>query len=341
MGRVNSYLLKNFMEVFSTLFFILFFVASIIFFINIANVTSVIKMNFIELFTMYVYLIPKLLIYTIPITFFVSLCLTLFNLSKENELIILFSLGYSPRKMSKFFTILAALFSILLIINIVVLVPLSNQLNNNFLEYKKAKAKFNIQESKFGQKFSNWLVYISKAEKNQIYENVSLYKIGTKQESPRLVLSQKALIKNDNGALRLILEDGKAFEFQKDKMQQVNFKKMYINSEPSENIGYMQTIYSYWRLAFKDKGRAYDFAFFMLIALFPFTTVFLAIGISVVVSRYASAKIYFYQFLSIFAYFSTAVIIAKINAFGAIFIVSLLSMLISYSIYKRKVVLRF
>ncbi|WP_331773960.1 LptF/LptG family permease [Sulfurospirillum sp. 1612] len=341
MARVNHYLLKNFMEVFSTLFFILFFVASIIFFINIANVTSVIKMNFIELFTMYVYLIPKLLIYTIPITFFVALCLTLFNLSKENELIILFSLGYSPKRMSRFFTTLAFLFSLLLVVNIVVLVPLSNQLNNNFLEYKKAKAKFNIQESKFGQKFSDWLVYISKAKKNQSYEDIALYKVGTNTEATRLILSQQASIKNEEGSLRLILNDGKAFEFHKDKIQQINFKKMHMNSTPNEDIGYMQTIYTYWTLAFKDKKRAYDFAFFMLIALFPLSTVWLAMGISVVVSRYASAKIYWYQFLSILIYFSLAVIVAKINPFGAIFAIFLVSLIASYAIYKRNVLSRF
>ena len=341
MSRVNSYLLKNFTEVFSSLFFILFFIASIIFFINIANATAMIKINFIEFFTIYIYLVPKLLIYTIPITFFVSLCLTLNNLSKENELLILFSLGYSPQKMARFFIFLASAFSILLIIDFIILVPLSNQLNNNFLDYKKAKAKFNIQGSKFGQKFSGWFVYVDQVGKNQIYTNISLYKPGIDNKTSTMILAQKGVVQNIKGTIRLVLKNGKVFKLQKDKIQQVDFKKMYISHRQTANIRYMQTVYLYWSIAFKNKHRAYDFAFFMLIALFPLTMVLTAIGISITVSRYASAKIYFYLFISTFIYFSLAVLLAKINAFNAILIVSLIALVSSYAIYKRNIALKF
>jgi len=341
MSKVNDYLLKNFMGMFSSLFILLFSIASIIFFINIANVTSMIKIDFIEFFMLYIYLLPKLLIYTIPITFFVSLCLTLFNLSKENELIVLFSLGFSPKQLSRFFIMLASAFSALLIINIIVLVPLSNQLNNNFLDYKKAKAKFNIQGSKFGQKFSNWIVYVNKVEKNQIYKNISLYKKGTKSKAPRLILAKNAQVRNFDGVLRLVLKNGKAFDFQKNSIRQIDFKKMYINYKLTPNIRYVRTIYLFWHLAFTNKQRAYDFAFFMLIALFPFTMVLGAIGISVTISRYSSVKIYLYQFLSILIYFSLSFALAKINALVAIFAVSLVALIFSYAIYKKNVALRF
>jgi len=341
MSKVNDYLLKSFMGVFSSLFIILFSIASIVFFINIANVTSMIQINFIEFFMLYIYLLPKLLIYTIPIAFFISLCLTLFNLSKENELIVLFSLGFSPRKMSKFFTILASLISALLIINIIILVPLSNQLNNNFLDYKKTKARFNIQGSKFGQKFLNWIVYIDKVEKNKIYKNITLYKSGVKGKAPRLIMAEKALIQNSDGTIRLVLKNGKSFEFKKNNIKQVDFKKMYINYKSTPNIRYIKTIYAFWSLAFTDKNRAYDFAFFMLIALFPLTMVLTAIGISVTMSRYTSAKIYLYQFLSILIYFSLSIIFAKINALGAILAVSIIALILSYAIYRRNIALRF
>ncbi len=341
MSKVNDYLLKSFLGVFSSLFIILFSIASIIFFINIANATSMIQINIIEFLMLYVYLLPKLLIYTIPITFFISLCLTLFNLSKENELIVLFGLGFSPGKLSRFFIVLASLFSTLLIVNIIILVPLSNQLNNNFLDYKKTKAKFNIQGSKFGQKFLNWTVYIDKVEKSKIYKNITLYNRGSAGVSPRLILAEKALTQNIQGTIRLVLKNGKIFEFQKKNIKQVDFKKMYINYKSTPNIRYMQTIYAFWSLAFTDKNRAYEFAFFILIALFPLTMVLTAIGISVTISRYVSSKIYFYQFLSILIYFSLSVIFAKINAIGAISIVSIIALLSSYAIYKRNIALRF
>jgi len=341
MDRARNYLFSNFVSLFSSLFFILFSIISVIFFIKIASVTSVIQVNFIELITLYIYLIPKLLLYTMPISFFISLCITLFNLSKENELIVLFTLGYSPKKVSNFFLTLAALFSILMIINIVILIPLSKQLNNNFLEYKRAQAKFNIKESKFGQKFSNWLVYIDKSDKKQTYKNVTLYQGEAKSSAPKLILGKKAYIENHNNKLRLVLEDGRAFEIQKNKISQVDFKKMYINSKHSENIGYMQTIYDYWMLSLKNKKRAHDFAFFILIALFPLSSIQFAIGLSIVNSRYNGSSIYLYMFLFTIAYFALTVILSNIEPFSSIFIVSLITAISSHLVYKKRVSQKF
>ncbi len=341
MARVNSYLFSNFITIFSSLFFILFSIISIIFFIKIASVTSVIQINFIELVTLYIYLIPKLLLYTMPISFFISLCIALFNLSRENELIVLFTLGYSPKKVSNFFLLLASLFSFLMIINIVILIPLSKQLNNNFLEYKKAQAKFNIQESKFGQKFSNWLVYINRSNKKQVYENITLYQKSINKKAPKLVIAKKASIEHNNGSLRLSLENGKAFEIKKNQIAQVDFQKMYINSKHRENIGYMQTIYDYWKASLKDKKRAYDFAFFVLIALFPLSSVYFAIGLSTVASRYSNNNIYLYMFLFTIIYFALTIIVANLEPFSSIIIVSLITLLSSFSVYKKRVLERF
>jgi lipopolysaccharide export system permease protein len=100
MNRVSRYLLKHFSELFSSLFFILFFITSVVFFIKLTAMTAIIKMNFLELGTLYIYLLPRTLIYTLPLTFFIALCITLFNLSKENETIVLFTLGYNPKKIA-------------------------------------------------------------------------------------------------------------------------------------------------------------------------------------------------------------------------------------------------
>ena len=139
MNRVSRYLLKHFSELFSSLFFILFFITSVVFFIKLTAMTAIIKMNFLELGTLYIYLLPRTLIYTLPLTFFIALCITLFNLSKENETIVLFTLGYNPKKIAQLFLGLSSILSLVLILDIFVLIPISKQLNTNFLEYKKAE----------------------------------------------------------------------------------------------------------------------------------------------------------------------------------------------------------
>lgn len=341
MTRADNYLLKHFVSLFSSLFFILFSITSIIFFIKIVKITSIIQINFLELLLLFVYLIPSLLLYTMPITFFIALCITLFNLSKENELLVLFTLGYSPKKILNLFLSLATILSLLMIINVMVLIPISKQLNRNFIEHKKSEAKFNIQESKFGQKFSNWIVYVRKAKKNHTYKNIALYQLESQNKPTKLILAKTASIENIKGLSRLVLNNGRAFEFRKDRIQQIDFKKMYINTKNSGNISYIKTIYNYWQLAFQNRNRAYDFAFFILIALFPLSTVYLALGLAIVVSRYTSPRIYLYIFLSILSYASLAIVLARTDAFYSVLTVPLATIFVSYLMYKRQVLLRF
>ena len=108
MSRVNRYLLFNFLGTFASLFSTLFLIMSIVFFIQIARITSYIEISFSELFKLYSFMLPRVLLFVVPIAFFVSLAMTLFRLSKENESIVIFTLGGSPNKIAKFFLIFSA-----------------------------------------------------------------------------------------------------------------------------------------------------------------------------------------------------------------------------------------
>ena len=337
MSRVDRYLLKHFSELFSSLFFILFFITSVVFFIKITALTAIIQMNFLELGTLYIYLLPKTLIYTLPITFFIALCITLFNLSKENETIVLFTLGYNPKKIAKLFLVLASLLSLLLIIDIFVLVPISKQLNANFLDYKKAEAKFNIKASEFGQKFSNWLVYIENSDEDKVYKGVTLYQNQNIKDSEKLILANQALIETGKGQLRLNLEHGKIFDFSKDEIGQIDFDKMYINTRPQTSIGNMQTIMEYWNGVFVDQKRAYDLAFFLLIALFPIASALIAISIGIVTYRYDKSGIYLYMFATISTYLGLSTILCAWHPQSAPLFVFLTTFAFSYLLYQKRI----
>ena len=337
MSRVNRYLFKHFSELFSSLFFILFFITSVVFFIKITALTAIIQMNFAELGTLYIYLLPKTLIYTLPITFFVALCITLFNLSKENETIVLFTLGYDPKKIAKLFLVTSSLLSFILILDIFILVPISKQLNSNFLDYKKAEAKFNIKASEFGQKFSDWLVYIESSDSTKGYKGLTLYQNKNDKEDEKLILATSAIIDNAQGLLRLNLENGRIFEFQKEGIEQVDFEKMFINTKPNTTIGYMQSISDYWSGVFVDPKRAYDLSFFLLIALFPIASTLIAISIGIVTFRYNKNGIYVYIFLTISSYLGLTTLFSAWHPQSATLIVFLATFSISYVIYKKRI----
>jgi len=337
MNRVSHYLLKHFLELFSSLFFILFFITSVVFFIKITALTAIIKMDFLELGTLYIYLLPKTLVYTLPITFFIALCITLFNLSKENETIVLFTLGYNPKKIAQLFLTLSTLLSALLIIDILILVPISKQLNANFIEYKKAEAKFNIKANEFGQKFSNWLVYIEQNSNHKSYSGVTLYQPPVAKETEKLIVAHNAVIDNDEGILRLNLEQGKIFEFAKDEIDQTDFETMHINSQPKTAIGAMQSVKEYWKGVYVDTKRSYDLAFFLLIALFPMASTFIALSIGIVTYRYNKGSIYVEMFATIAIYLILAQFLSTWHPQSAPLVVFLMTFLVAYRIYQKRI----
>ena len=341
MGRVNHYLLRHFSSLFASLFFTLFFITSIVFFIKIASITSVIKINFYELGLLYLYLLPSILTYTLPVTFFIALCISLFNLSKENETIVLFTLGYTPRKIAKLFVIVSFLLSLLLLINILILIPTAKQLNSNFLNYKKAEAKFNIKETELGQKFSDWLVFIDKSDKNNSYSGVVMYQEERDSSSEKIIIARSADINNHSGTLKLKLDDGKAFQLTKGKIEQVNFEKMYLSSQSKNNPSEIVDVISYWKFALTNKKRVRSLSFLILIALFPIATVLFAISIGIVTYRYKRGNIYIPIALVTVGYLAPGFILIQFIGIYAVLISLVFNISISYLYYRKKISLRY
>ncbi|MBE0491057.1 MAG: LptF/LptG family permease [Sulfurospirillum sp.] len=341
MRRVNHYLLKNFLSLFGSLFFILFFITSVVFFIKIATLTSIIKINFLELGEMYLYLLPRIFLYTLPITFFIAVCVSMYNLSKENETIVLFTLGYPPSKIAKFFISLASFLCLLLIFDFFVLVPLSKQLNQNFIDYKKVEAKFNIKATEFGQNFSDWLVYINHIDENGSYNDVVMYQQKTTKDEQKLVTAKSAQVDNSSGLLQLKLDDGKIFEIGSQKIDQTNFEKMLINSLSQNFITEVLSIKEYWKEAWNNEKRSADFSFFLLIALFPLASIHFALSISIVTYRYEKRSIYLQMFLFIAAYIASIIVLVNILFFYTVFVVFFGAFIISWLFYRKKIFARY
>ena len=140
MDRVQRYLFSNFVGSFASLFSTLFIIMSIVFFLQIARITSFIEINFSELVKLYLFMLPRILIFTVPIAFFVALSISLFRLSKENETIVIFTIGYATRKIALFFGISAVLCSLALLFVSLFMMPIAENLKDNFIDYKKISA---------------------------------------------------------------------------------------------------------------------------------------------------------------------------------------------------------
>lgn len=338
MSRTNHYLLSQFTSVFGSLFFTLFFITSVIYFIQIARITSVIKITFFELGKLYMFLLPKVLIFTLPITFFIALAIVLFKLSRENETIVLFSLGHSPKKIARFFLAISSLLSAFLVINVLILMPLSKELQANFIDYKKTQARFNIEATEFGQKFSDWFVFINSAGKDY-YKDIVMY--SQNEKSDRVVSANEAFILNKQGEISLELKEGKAYDIAKDEINQLDFETMLLRALINDEVKGIDSIKTYWFDMFEDKKKAKDFVFYMLIALFPFATTLFALSFGIVTYRYERSGIYFQISLVILTYFAAVMFLQRMHPIGSVFLVFCAAISLSFVVFGHKILKRF
>lgn len=100
---LKKYLFKNFSSSFFPIFFTLFSITSIVYLVKIASLTSVIQLNILELLLLYIYTIPKILFFVLPISYFVGLVMTFSKLSGEYELLVISSFGKNPISILKYF----------------------------------------------------------------------------------------------------------------------------------------------------------------------------------------------------------------------------------------------
>lgn len=341
MDRVCKYIFSNFINTLGSLFSTLFVIMSMVFFIQIARITSYIEISFLELVKLYLFMLPKILLFTLPISFFVALAISLFRLSKENESIVVFTLGYRPSKLAKFFTKTAFLLSFVLIFISYILIPMSEELNENFIEYKKSNINLNIKATEFGQKFGNWFVFVqSKDSQNneKIYKDIVMY--NPYEDGEKLIIADSSNLKNKDGNLELILKNGKFYNILEKSAHIGSYEDMILRTGNSQNLTKIHSIIEYWKKAKTDKKRAKDFAIFTLISLFPLATVLFAISFGLVTYRYETGFIYFGIFTILFGYFSLIMLLSKMP-FLAINFVFFAFFIASFFFFKFRVLKRY
>ncbi len=302
MDRVSRYLLNNFFQTFLSLFFTLFFLASVIFFIKISQLTSLFSVSFKDLGEAYLYLLPELIVYTLPITFFIAVAMTVFKMSKENETIVLFALTLSPNKIAKVFFWLSLGTSLFLLVNSVIFIPIAKQLNKNFIEYKKLESKINIKATEFGQKFEDWNVFINDVNGSQ-YRDIVLYSNNKEKNEERFVIAKSAVIEKNGSIIGIKLERGKLFNLKEEGLDELNYESMKMSYRPSIKELESSGVVEYWMKAKENSTRAKDLSINILISFFPLATFLFGIALGVANTRHEKPNIYLHIFLVVLVYY--------------------------------------
>lgn len=223
MDKISKYILKEFFHSFFTIFFILGIIVSLIFIISISNITSNIKITFLELIEMYLLSLPQIIFLSLSISFFIAATNIYSKLSETFELVALFSLGFSSFKILKPIFLLSIFITIANIFILFISIPYSRATFDNFKAKKTQEAKFNFQSSKISQQIGEWSLFAESAKNNKNFKNIYLYNF-KKQE---FILADKAKLSIKNRILRFKLSNGKLYDF--NKTFKIYFENMSIN----------------------------------------------------------------------------------------------------------------
>ncbi len=304
MKLVYKYILNQFLSTNLSLFLVLFLIVSMVFFIQLARVTSSIEISFLDFLKLYSFTIPRIVLFTLPISFFISLALSLYRLSRENESIVCFALGCSPKLLARFFLRIAFFISFIMLLVALFFIPLAYSLQNNFIDYKKTQVSLHLKTGEFGQNFLNWLIFIEK-EENSIYDNIIMYHPPSKDyNKEQMIIAKKGEILRAEQSMSLNLYDGMVYDFDENNTWRVgHFDNMSINTLLQGFSSQDKNFYEYWKEMNENDKRAKEFVIYVLISLFPLASTYFALSFGLVTYRYEKGIIYFGIFLVISLYF--------------------------------------
>jgi lipopolysaccharide export system permease protein len=340
MDKLRQYILSNLSVLFFSIFLPLFAIASVIFMIKLATYTAVIQLNIMEMGKLYLFVLPELLFYTLPIAFVVGGALTLYRLSNDNEMVVVFSLGISPSFISRVLALPALLLTLLLLVDYIVVTPYIKIISANFLDKKKAEAKFNLTASEFGHNFGDWMLFInSNDKKSRAFGDVVLFNKAMKNEI--LITAKKAELINNRGVLQLRLNDGESYSYDNNLLKTMFFKIAYINDMLNTDPMIYRSTIDYWTNSELRERKNQRLITNTLLSLFPLISIFLMIALGVVHARHQKRWIYLWLFISIIGFYASSIIFQQKLGFHAIWIVTLAWLLITYSFYNLLVGRRF
>lgn len=332
---IKEYIYKQLALTFFPIFFGLFFITSIISLVEIASLTSLIQINLKELGLLFLYVVPKILFYSLPISYFISMVISLSRLSNEYELIVITSFGMNPLKVLRVLLPISFLLSLSLLIISVGLIPKAKVLNKQLLIEKKKEANFNIKASEFGQKFGNWVIYIDEKNKN-VYKEVKLFQ--TKPNVDQFIVSKNAVLENKNGGLSFKLNEGKSFYLSENSINQIDFSNMDISDSiaSSKTLTYTN-FYEYWKEDLRLDKHTDDFIMYILLSIFPLISLFLVIAFGYFNPRYDKNQAVGLAVSSVVFYYILIELISSKIVINTIFVLPLIWIPLTYYVYYKRV----
>jgi lipopolysaccharide export system permease protein len=268
--------------------------------VRIAGLTAVIILSFADIFQIYLYYIPQIVIYTFPITYFIALVVSFYNFSKDGEILTLFILGYSPKRVALTYMIITFFISLALLFNSLIMMPLSKQASKNFVKIKKVESKIDIQSTKVGQNLGDWNIFAKEKDGNR-YKDIVLFS-NKFNENEQFIVASNALLSTKGNSILLTLYSGRSFTMGLDFIQ-TDFKRLQLAYRDTKDELEKKGIIQYWLDVKHSSYKSMWLSIYLLISFFPLFSLLLAFCIGIVNIRLQRRNIAFWISLVIVVYY--------------------------------------
>ncbi|WP_457606620.1 LptF/LptG family permease [Nitratifractor sp.] len=267
MAKTRSYLLQSFGKSFLLVFLPFLLIVSLVFLIQVSILSSRINLESSDLIQFFGYLLPEILLYTIPFSLLAALANLFSRLSEENELIALFALGHSPGRLLRYLLPTMVLFTAILLVLSIMLYPQIKQKIVSFKERKLAEATLKISPNKLSQNFGDFHVYVAdKDEKG--YRDIVLFD-NHSPKNKRIFLAKRAVASNEKETISLTLYDGIGETSSPKKVETLSYRQLSIFKHPKISDRKILSFGDYWEKGRKDNRRRGRLLYFLFLSFSP------------------------------------------------------------------------
>ncbi|MBU1112914.1 MAG: LptF/LptG family permease [Candidatus Omnitrophica bacterium] len=206
MKIIRNYILKDFFSVFIFSFLIL---SSVLLMGKLIDVSDMIVrkgINIGDAFKLLSFAFPPLLRYTLPLSFFMGVLLSMGRLIADNEIIAMRVAGVSTFKILHIFILIGVIFALLLfILNDKVIPGLTYRYHSVKKILMKNISAF-IEPGVFLEHFENHVIYVSDKQENKL-KNVIIYMLGEDKKATTMIVAKQGEFIVEGDILKMKLED--------------------------------------------------------------------------------------------------------------------------------------
>ncbi len=333
MDSLKSYIISKIIKNFLTLFLPFFALMSAIYIVNISRFSAKINLSTLDFFTLFSYTLPDILSTAVPLAFFGAVVNSFASLSYNSEMIAIFSLGYSPKKIVKTLLPTTILLTSALLLLSLIIKPITEQKAEIFKTKKIYEEKLKILPNKLSQNFANHHIFIEKGNQNS-FENITLFS-KEKDNTTQILLAKNGNIVNTKPQSYLNLNNGTLYKHQNNSYTIINFKNLKLYNTQKEYLPTFKTINNFW------KSRKKQMLYHTFIAISPLLLLLLLISVGIYNNRYETNLSTLYLFIISIGVYILALFIRKNGNFTLVILFSLILVAISILTFKNRLLKRY